>query len=273
MLEFNTALEKDVLVIELEGSLDSQSASDFRGWFQEKITAGYRAFALDCLCLEYISSAGISALIDLQAQLANQAGKMVLFQLSGETRQLLRFLGLEAKMHFATDYDESIALLTGFKKIEKPAAPEMVDMAELRVVPDDATSPVDAEQPALAPLADTLVAGENEMVVEENFSADKKGLYPINADAPTSKITPATPPLPVTEPEIAAAINAPAAAEQPLLPPGPAAPAPEAQEIKVNTGAKRLITCPNCKSVLRVAIGGDYLCPACRFRFTYKGSA
>jgi anti-anti-sigma factor len=270
MLEFNTALEKDVLVIELEGSLDSQSASDFRGWFQEKITSGYRAFALDCLCLEYISSAGISALIDLQAQLANQSGKMVLFQLSGETRQLLRFLGLETKMHFASDYDESIALLTGYKKIEKPAAPEMVDMAELRVVPDDA---VDTEQPALAPVADTPVAGENEMVVEENFSADKKGLYPINADAPTSKNTPATAPLPVSEPEIAAAVNAPAAAEQPVAPQGPAAPAPEAQEIKVNTGAKRLITCPNCKSVLRVAIGGDYLCPACRFRFTYKGIA
>ncbi len=271
MLEFNTALEKDVLVIELEGSLDSQSASDFRGWFQEKITAGYRAFALDCLCLEYISSAGISALIDLQAHLANQTGKMVLYQLSGETRQLLRFLGLEQKMHFAADYDEAIALLTGYRKIEKPAAPDMVDMAELRVVPENEPKPAEENSsPALAPLTGKLVSSENEMVVEENFSADKKGLHPIDADVTPPKITPAASAAPANEP--VAVAPAAAAAEQPMAPPGAAAPTPEAQEIKVNTGAKRLITCPNCKSVLRVATGGDYLCPACRFRFTYKGT-
>jgi len=261
MLEFNTALEKDVLVIELEGSLDSQSAADFRGWFQEKITAGYRAFALDCLCLEYISSAGISSLIDLQAHLANQSGKMVLFQLSGETRQLLRFLGLEAKMHFAQDYDEAIAALTGFKKIEKPAAPEMVEMAELRVLPqtEEQTRATDA----------TADAPPTEMIVEEKLSDTQKGLHPLHEDiSPSPAPTPAS-----AEPQIQNEGPAVAAAEPIVEHPSPASPSPEAREIKVNTGAKRLITCPNCKSVLRVAVGGDYLCPACRFRFTYKGSA
>ncbi len=261
MLEFNTALEKDVLVIELEGSLDSQSASDFRGWFQEKIAAGYRAFAIDCLCLEYISSAGISSLIDLQAHVANQSGKMVLFQLSGETRQLLRFLGLEAKMYFANDYDEAIAALTGFKKIEKPEAPAMVEMAELRVV---AEAPADTTETVAAPVevkTEPLAAAQNEMVVEEHFSEAKKGLHPLN------EVT--------AEPQASAAPPAQAAAETAATvaepTPKPAAP-PEAHEIKVNTGTKRLITCPNCKSVLRVAAGGDYLCPACRFRFSYKAS-
>lgn len=97
MLEFNTAFDKEILVIELEGALDSHSATDFRSWFNEKIAAGYRAFAIDCLCLEFISSAGITALIDVQNILQNQNGKVVLFQLSGETRQLLRFLQLEEK--------------------------------------------------------------------------------------------------------------------------------------------------------------------------------
>ncbi|AFM11446.1 STAS domain-containing protein [Turneriella parva] len=267
MLEFNTALEKDVLVIELEGSLDSQSASDFRGWFQEKITAGYRAFAIDCLCLEYISSAGISSLIDLQAHLANQSGKMVLFQLSGETRQLLRFLGLEAKMHFANDYDEAIAALTGFKKVEKPEAPAMVEMAELRVLPEAAQETQAAKpeepQPALAPEGNA----QNEMVVEENFSENKKGLHPISESATP---TPATM-VSGSQEQAAPAAAATVVDSPPAEPPQPAAP-PEAREIKVNTGTKRLITCPNCKSVLRVAAGGDYLCPACRFRFTYKGT-
>ncbi len=264
MLEFNTALEKDVLVIELEGSLDSQSAADFRGWFQEKISAGYRAFALDCLCLEYISSAGISSLIDLQAHLANQSGKMVLFQLSGETRQLLRFLGLEAKMHFAQDYDEAIAALTGFKKIEKPAAPEMVEMAELRVLPQTEEQTIATDDTAKGATAEGL----GEMIVEEKLSDTQKGLHPLHEDiSPSPAPTPAS-----SEPQMKNQGSAVAAADPIVEHPAPASPSPEAREIKVNTGAKRLITCPNCKSVLRVAVGGDYLCPACRFRFTYKGT-
>ena len=149
MLEFNTAFEKDILVIELEGSLDSHSAADFRSWFNEKTRGGYRAFAIDCLCLEYISSAGISALIDLQNALAGQNGKMVLYQLSSETRQLLKFLQLEKKLNLAGDYDDAIAALTGIKKIIKEEAPPIVDAGEIRVLPK-APEPEPAPQPEVA---------------------------------------------------------------------------------------------------------------------------
>lgn len=205
MLEFNTALEKDVLVIELEGALDSHSATDFRHFFQEKIAGGYRAFALDFLCLEYISSAGISAIIDLQSQLHSQEGKMVLFQVATESLQLLRFLKLEDKLTFAADYDDAVAALTGYRRV----APEhdLVPEDQLRVIEKEQSVPAAAE---------------------------------VQVSAPAAPV--ATPP----------------------------AATPEAQELKLHTGTKRLISCPNCKSVLRVAVAGDYLCPGCRFRFAFK---
>ena len=146
MLEFNTAFDKEILVIELEGALDSHSAADFRSWFNEKIAAGYRAFAIDCLCLEFISSAGITALIDVQNILQNQNGKVVLFQLSGETRQLLRFLQLEKKIQLVADYDDAISALTGIKKVIKPQAPSMVELTDLKVLPGEKQPDARAEE-------------------------------------------------------------------------------------------------------------------------------
>jgi anti-anti-sigma factor len=257
MLEFNTAFEKDILVIELEGSLDSTSAADFRDWFAEKMRAGYRAFAIDCLCLEYISSAGISAIIDLQNSLANKSGKMVLFQLSSETRQLMRFLQLEQKLHLVGEYDDAIAALTGVGKVNKDVAPAgaapalsgveaMVDAGEIRVLPEEAGH---TEDP-------------NAMHVEEQLSPEKRGLHPVGASARSESPTAA-------KPQPAAAPKAP---ESPARQ-APAAPATEAQEIKIQSDARRLISCPNCKNVLRVSAAGEYLCPSCRFRFSYKGAA
>ncbi len=272
MLEFNTAFEKDILVIELEGSLDSHSAADFRAWFNEKTRAGYRAFAIDCLCLEYISSAGISALIDLQNALTGQNGKMLLFQLSSETRQLLKFLQLEKKLNLAGDYDDAIAALTGIKKVIKEEAPPIVEAGEIRVVPKAPESEVTAvtEDVSAKPAEDI-------MHMEEHFSPEKKGLHPLHEDKPAAPAAQAAPVAP-TPPSLAAApvaSGAPVATELP--PPEPPViedkPSPEAQELKLNVAAKRLITCPNCKAVLRLAVAGEYLCPACRFRFTYKGNA
>lgn len=276
MLEFNTAFEKDILVIELEGSLDSHSAADFRAWFNEKTRGGYRAFAIDCLCLEYISSAGIGALIDLQNALQGQEGKMVLFQLSSETRQLLKFLQLEKKLNLAGDYDDAIQALTGIKKIVKEEAPPLVEVGEIRVLPKTPESETVPPEPSTAEPQPTEAPTEapDEMHMEEHFSADKKGLHPLHEEIkPAPAATPAAP-------QVAAPVTAPPQAAAPVVeappPPPPVVeekPSPEAQEIKVNAAAKRLITCPNCKSVLRLAVAGEYLCPACRFRFTYKGTA
>lgn len=301
MLEFNTAFDKEILVIELEGALDSHSATDFRSWFNEKIGAGYRAFAIDCLCLEFISSAGITALIEVQNILQNQNGKVVLFQLSGETRQLLRFLQIEKKIQLVADYDDAIAALTGIKKVVKPQAPAMVEITDLKVLPEEKPAepvreeappeikaePVAEEKPvAAAPASSapieaapaTNAAAQSptgEMVMEENFSEDKKGLHPMHGDATaTVSSSPVAaevkPEIAVQTPEPGAAVTSAPASQN--AQPGSAS--VEAQEIRVNnTGLKRLISCPNCKSVLRVATAGEYLCPACRFRFAYKASA
>jgi len=239
MLEFNTALKNDVIVIELEGALDSQSAVDFRTWFQEKMTQGYRAFALDCLCLEYISSAGIASLIDLSEKISIQKGKVVLYQLSSETRQLVKFLGIDKKLNIVADYDEALGALTGYSR--QTTAVETGENASV-----DAMVDVD------------------EMALEEGLD-DGKGLKPV---------APVVPPV-TGKPEIVRKPVAPAERSVAGLKSQtiePKRPETTASEIKVDAIAQKLITCPNCRNVLRVKEAGDYLCPACRFRFAYKAA-
>jgi anti-anti-sigma factor len=265
MLEFNTAFEKDILVIELEGSLDSHSATDFRNWFNEKMRSGYRAFAIDCLCLEYVSSAGIGALIDLQAAVALQSGKLVLFQLSGETRQLLRFLQLDSKLHITGDYEDAIAALSGIANIPRKEAPPLVGPDEITVL-EDSEQPESEEKPTgngepdeqlpkvlakedLAANLDKKSSTENESSHSENLGKPEPQPEPEPVATATETLPPATTAEPAPE----------------------KAPIPQATEVPANADPRRLISCPNCKSVLRVAIAGEYLCPACRFRFAYKG--
>lgn len=246
MLEFNTALKHDVIVIELEGALDSHSAADFRSWFQEKLTAGYRAFALDCLCLEYVSSSGITSLIDLQNTVAAQNGKVVLYQLSSETRQLIKFLNLDKKLNLVSEYDDAISALTGYKRI-----------IETPVIAPEVHEGIDA------------MVGADEMVMEEGLEG-RTGLQPVAAPARPAAPVPAQEPVPIPAPAIAATAPPTIMSVQPE----PVAPADsEVREIRIDAIAQRLITCPNCKNVLRVKQAGDYLCPSCRFRFAYKGAA
>lgn len=249
MLEFNTALDKEVLVIELEGALDSHSASDFKRWFTDKVAAGYRAFALDCLCLEYISSAGISAVIELQTYLEAQAGKMVLYQLSSETRQLLKFLKLDTKLHLGADYEDAMASLGAIKRVVKEPTPkeetpvptaevDMVELEEIRVTPPQKTEgeakPAGAAQTEAATKLDAEKSTAAQSETQQGNAAQGAATQTETQQSETSHA--------------------------------------EAKEIRLDMAAKRIISCPNCRNVLRVQAAGDYLCPACRFRFTFKGS-
>ncbi|MCX7633947.1 MAG: anti-sigma factor antagonist [Turneriella sp.] len=249
MLELNTSAEKDILVLELEGALDSLSAADFRRYFRQKLAEGFRAFALDCLCLEYISSAGIAALIELHTQLSAAKAKMVLYQLSTETRQLLRFLGLEQKLPIVDDYDQAIAALAGYPRVipEK----DMVSPDELRL----------AELQEKTPPTSISEAPEKKETLEEQKQKNGDDSFFLEEKIGGTK---------TFEPKLAPAPS------QSLAAPGSATTKqaiPEAQELKLREDPKKLISCPNCHAVLRVGVPGDYLCPACRFRFVYRGSA
>lgn len=139
MLDINTSIKKDIVVIELEGALDSHTASDFKLWFNEKLHDGYRSFALDGLCLEYLSSAGISAILDVQNQIQQHEGALLLFNLSSEVKALLKFLGTQDKLTVVENYEAALEQLgqNPRPKVQAQSGQKIAPQGEVTMVKPD----------------------------------------------------------------------------------------------------------------------------------------
>lgn len=111
MIEIKTYTHKHILVAEIQGSLDSQCAEDFRIWFEEQIQKGYAYLALDFLDMEFISSMGISALIDLNQVIKNLDGRLVLFNLNHEVKNIIAFLRLDEGLIISENAEKAMSEL------------------------------------------------------------------------------------------------------------------------------------------------------------------
>ena len=109
MLELNTSIKDEVFIIELEGVLDSRTASDFKSWFEERMLDGYYDFVLDFLSLEYLSSRGIGVLTELNNFLRSKGGRMAICHASDEIIRLLRFLKIDAMIKICSGAKDAVS--------------------------------------------------------------------------------------------------------------------------------------------------------------------
>ena len=108
MIDIKTYTYKHIFVAEIQGVLDSQCAEDFRIWFEEKIKKGYAYIALDLLDMEFISSMGIGALVDVARLVKNVEGRLVLFNLNYEVKNIISFLKLDEAFIISENAEEAI---------------------------------------------------------------------------------------------------------------------------------------------------------------------
>lgn len=102
----NADIQGSILIIEIEGALDSRTAFDFRSWILEKILQGHREILLNFRDLEYLSSAGISCLLEIQKTIKSQQGKFAITQASPEVEKLLAFFGILREIPLVANVEE-----------------------------------------------------------------------------------------------------------------------------------------------------------------------
>ncbi|MDH5717605.1 MAG: STAS domain-containing protein [Spirochaetia bacterium] len=107
MLELNTFIKNKIIIIELEGVLDSRTASDFKIWIEERRLDGYSDFILDLLKLEYLSSRGIAALTETNSLLRSRGGRMVICSPTDEVMRLLHFLKIDKIIPVCLDIEQA----------------------------------------------------------------------------------------------------------------------------------------------------------------------
>jgi anti-sigma B factor antagonist len=98
----------DILQVRVTGYLDAHTVSTFEKTMEDLLKPDRRRVIMDLADLNYISSAGIGALMVLLQQLRRRQGDMVLLQPSPKVFKILDLLGFTKIFHIAQDRDSAM---------------------------------------------------------------------------------------------------------------------------------------------------------------------
>src|SRR5207302_9357404 len=94
-MEFAQELSGDVVIVKLTGRLDSSSAPPAEENFTRVLAGGALHLAIDMSNLEYISSAGLRVLLVVAKKVQQGQGKVVLFGLVRNVREVFSISGFD----------------------------------------------------------------------------------------------------------------------------------------------------------------------------------
>lgn len=102
-------VDDDVLVIQLKGNFDAETAPEFQEAVKKHFDEGQRKIIIDCGHLGYINSLGIGALVALQTRLRRKGGQVKLAALQGLAAEVIRMVKIDKLLdiygdtHFARE--------------------------------------------------------------------------------------------------------------------------------------------------------------------------
>ncbi len=99
--------DKDVLIVNADGGLNSESAHEFVDKLGALIESGQTKIVVDCSKLGYISSFGISVLVRLHAKLSKRGGDVKLACVKSFIVELLTNLRLNTLFEIYPDVNRA----------------------------------------------------------------------------------------------------------------------------------------------------------------------
>jgi anti-anti-sigma factor len=108
-----------VTVLALQGRLDAMSAQDTTRSLSDCVEKGIRQLALDLSGIEYVSSAGLRALLTVAKQMQKAQGRMVLAAPSDQAGQVLEMAGFSGIMSV---FPTTAAAIASFRSAKESAA-------------------------------------------------------------------------------------------------------------------------------------------------------
>ena len=98
-------------VVELEGVVDSTNVDQFFGFINSVFKKGINRIVLDLEYTSYLSSGGLSVIIDAFKKADRQGGKLVAARASETVKELFEVVQFEKIIDFYDDLDEAIAAI------------------------------------------------------------------------------------------------------------------------------------------------------------------
>jgi stage II sporulation protein AA (anti-sigma F factor antagonist) len=110
-MDVDTRREGNVTVVSLAGKLDAVTSPAFEQQMRGTIEGGNHAIVVDLAQLDYISSAGLRALLVLAKQVKARGGKACLANVSGNVRSVFDMSG------FATIFEVVESVAVGIEQV------------------------------------------------------------------------------------------------------------------------------------------------------------
>ena len=110
-MELTTERDGDVVIATAAGRLDGMAAPAFQETLENAIRETDRAVILDLAGTDYVSSAGLRAILLLGKSLARNRGKLVAHGLSADVREVFAISGFERMIPIADDRAAARALV------------------------------------------------------------------------------------------------------------------------------------------------------------------
>ena len=112
-MQIHETKQDEVLVVTVQGQLDTVSAPQFEARLLALIDGGERRICIDCGPLSYVNSAGLKAFLVAAKQLDAIGGKMILCDLSSAVRMVFEMIGFTQIMTLVPSREEALMRLNG----------------------------------------------------------------------------------------------------------------------------------------------------------------
>ena len=112
MLNVSESTEGDVIVISLDGRLDTATSADF-DFALESHAEKPSKLLVDLTGIQYVSSAGLRVFLMLAKKLQKSGGRLVLCNMSSSVREVFDIAGFSKILQIEDDRDAGLAALAG----------------------------------------------------------------------------------------------------------------------------------------------------------------
>lgn len=92
-MEFDSNREKDVTVVSIKGRMDAVTTPEVENRLAELVRGGEKRLVMDLQGLDYISSAGLRALLATAKKLKATQGNMIFANLGGHVTEVFKISG------------------------------------------------------------------------------------------------------------------------------------------------------------------------------------
>ncbi|MBP7693090.1 MAG: STAS domain-containing protein [Anaerolineales bacterium] len=110
-MEIAVREHKRVNVVRVTGRVDASVAAQFEDVLRQQVEGGHAHLILEMDGTDYISSAGVRALISAQKALKARGGSVILAQPSDRVKEVLAIAGLDVLFHAYPDTQTAIGSL------------------------------------------------------------------------------------------------------------------------------------------------------------------